>query len=404
MATPTPLPCVIPPIDSTNPYLYVLDAASIWGQLANCCFLMSASFTDLILIRFWLCSAYIFLLIAASVGFPAWGDVATKNTISVDGIVWAACLLLLHANALYRHIHDELPVPKFKYEDDESIWRFFNRRCGMARLEYKKVLNAGSYHRFRAGECILSSDASLGQAFLVIEGMITGKRDDSGNDDKSNFRLLSGHVFDLYVFNIFGVRLGFEASHAAAYAKTDCYVFMWDLESLDAMANRSTLPIGVSMRNFVLYQIASEYNMRVVGEELARDSNGDPEDNGWLTGERSRDFCPFSAEETKPNFFLLRFIRWVWRSFGIFPPEGLQHLHPLPPSAARRADRMHILAQASGKQSGDVAGNKTWREKWANHNFSYLLPYFPGARPKVPPPPPFDSSTVVEVEEEQSDE
>ncbi len=52
--------------------------------------------------------------------------------------MWAAICLLLHSFALCRLLLDERPI-HFKSEDEEQLWRFFYRRAGMGRLEFKQV-------------------------------------------------------------------------------------------------------------------------------------------------------------------------------------------------------------------------------------------------------------------------
>ena len=40
--------------------------------------------------------------------------------------------------ALWRLLYDERPI-RFSSDDEEQVWRCFNRRCGMARMEFKLV-------------------------------------------------------------------------------------------------------------------------------------------------------------------------------------------------------------------------------------------------------------------------
>lgn len=54
-------------------------------------FLMSALVSaDILLIRFFLCLAYIWLLVNASLGVPRWPAMDSTGGISVDGITWWA--------------------------------------------------------------------------------------------------------------------------------------------------------------------------------------------------------------------------------------------------------------------------------------------------------------------------
>lgn len=43
---------------------------------------------DILLIRFFLCLAYIWLLVNAALGFPRWPAMDSTGGIAVDGITW----------------------------------------------------------------------------------------------------------------------------------------------------------------------------------------------------------------------------------------------------------------------------------------------------------------------------
>lgn len=46
--------------------------------------------------------------------------------------------LLFHGYSLGRLVWDERPI-RFQSEDEEQLWRFMYRRCGMGRLEMKQA-------------------------------------------------------------------------------------------------------------------------------------------------------------------------------------------------------------------------------------------------------------------------
>lgn len=56
------------------------------------CFFLSGMFGDLLLIRLCLVGAYVWLLIAAAVGYPIWPDTLNAGWISLDGIVWCGAV------------------------------------------------------------------------------------------------------------------------------------------------------------------------------------------------------------------------------------------------------------------------------------------------------------------------
>ena len=74
----------------------------------------------------------------ALTGYPRFGDLNFKGTISADGIAWAVVCLALHLYALCQLVRDERVI-RFRSDDEEQLWRFFYRRSGMGRLEFKQV-------------------------------------------------------------------------------------------------------------------------------------------------------------------------------------------------------------------------------------------------------------------------
>lgn len=51
-------------------------------------FLLAGLFGDLLLIRLSLFMAYVWLMVAAGVGYPVWPSTANLGWISLDGIIW----------------------------------------------------------------------------------------------------------------------------------------------------------------------------------------------------------------------------------------------------------------------------------------------------------------------------
>lgn len=68
--------------------------------------------------------------------------------------------------------------------------------------------------------------------------------------------MLSGDCFNLALFSVFGVYLGFDNKGVGGdffevWADTDCLLYCWSLADLDEMASLG--PVSAFWRNFILY-------------------------------------------------------------------------------------------------------------------------------------------------------
>ena len=84
------------------------------------------------------CSRCTTAVAAGITGYPRWPNFEWTGSISVDTIAWACINLVVNGISCGVMLWDERPI-RFDCEDDEQMWRFFNRRSGMGRLEMKQV-------------------------------------------------------------------------------------------------------------------------------------------------------------------------------------------------------------------------------------------------------------------------
>ncbi|PSC73483.1 splicing arginine serine-rich 19 [Micractinium conductrix] len=236
----------------------ILTPASICQQLANLSFLLSAFFGDILLIRICLIMAYLWLMVNACVGFPSWphindGPAGEPGYISLDGIIFAcrgaAINLFFHSAALLQLLWDERHI-KFDDELQSQAWRFFYRRAGFGRLEFKET-------------------------------------------------------FDIGLLNVLGVFIAFEKSphnHTTVTAHTDCLVVFWGLEDLNTLATRASPALSAYWRNFALCQLGLEWNMRQNPLQPLVNARGKPEPAGMLDGSaRSSDFTDPQEQHEDPR-------------------------------------------------------------------------------------------------------
>eukprot|EP00049_Salpingoeca_infusionum_P007019 m.114503 g.114503 ORF g.114503 m.114503 type:complete len:401 (-) comp13541_c0_seq2:199-1401(-) len=322
----------------------------MWTILLNVSFMCAAFFHDILLIRICLLLGYVGLFLNAVTGYPGWGDgaVADDYFLSVDTLVFSLFTGFFHLFAVVRLLRDEAKVTLT--DKEERIWRYFYRRAGMPRLEFKKVFSMGHCAEFRAGEVISPKDQPLTRFYLILKGVVRFRCEYNHIADDSWKYLRSGDLFDLHLANVFGVSIGFQHSKFFAEALTDCHMLYWDITQLHAMAAHSGPAIASYWRNLIMFQLALELNRGHLGvfSNGSYDSTGKLESPGWLQGQESADFWrPMKvAEELKLPWYT-RLLKWLKQSFGPFPPSGLRH-NALPRAGILARNRVVALMCSLG--------------------------------------------------------
>lgn len=326
----------------------------MWGaciQAASACFFLSGMWGDILIVRVFLFLAYIWLLATSITGAQAWPNYTFNGNISVDGLVWAILNLYMHGSNILRLLWDERPI-KFKTEDEEQLYRFFNRRGGMERMEMQIVLRKGSWRRIKAGEVILTPVQACTTLVLLVEGMAYYVLCTSKGKTKTA-TLFSGMTFDIALMNVFGVYIGFDKkAEFEVVAETDCLAFEWDIRSLNELAVRSGHSTSSYFRNFVLSQCALEWEYRTHSSTFnspPRCSRGYPENEAILSGARSCDFTDeLDVHEMRPQSIKTFFV-WLWNSLSPHIPPGLRH-SALPVSGVAARRRLLALKTAERKE------------------------------------------------------
>ncbi|PSC68883.1 expressed protein isoform D [Micractinium conductrix] len=200
------------------------------GQLANLSFLLadlvSGTSAHVLLIRFFLCCAYIWLIVSGVLGLPRWPGMESTGNLAVDTICWSSICLFFHGLSLYRLLHDERRI-KFNSEDEEQLWRFFYRRSGMGRLEFKQVLKHGRWLRVAAGQAIIWGRDMHLRFCVLVEGLASLQHVYDGEQEPTRLQY-SGCCFDQNLLNVFGVYVHFEKSEAHLLnveALSDCLLY-----------------------------------------------------------------------------------------------------------------------------------------------------------------------------------
>jgi hypothetical protein len=306
----------------------VLQPGGPWAQASAACFFLGGIFADILLIRVFLFMAYTFLLTQALCGLPPWPYYEANGTIELSAVVWSCMNLIVHGAAIWRLLYDERPI-KFKTKDELQMANFLLRRGGMQPLEAKEVIRKGRFNRIRKGEHILDRWDCIDRAILLIDGKAHYNKA-SSQGERSSANIYSGMIFDIGLFNVFGVYIGFEKEgvNFEVVADTDCLVFEWNVFQLDDLACRCGPAVSSFCRNFILYQVASEWEFRVHAEphgKTPRASRGDREFPDIFQGGRSRDFTePLEDWEVRKTT-IKGFFKWLWVSLAPFMPLGTRH-------------------------------------------------------------------------------
>lgn len=222
----------------------VNNALSVWIQLANLFFTLSGFFTDLLMIRLSLSSAYFFLLLNSILGGPLWPDLSRAGAVSVDALVWSAFNFTINTVAVIRLFLDEAPVVLNQQDQAQSaLWRMLYRHGGLSARIFKDVL----VHKFdvvsyEPGESIPVDN----YFYIVYEGRIKvdiyaagASSSDRGNENNGKSivcrtRILeSADVFDFKHLDLFHPSARSVFAHRVLDARSDTAVKLFRFQSSD---------------------------------------------------------------------------------------------------------------------------------------------------------------------------
>jgi hypothetical protein len=115
--------------------LEIKDPFSIWIQVSSFSFFLAGNFSDLLIIRICLSSAYVFLFLNSILGAPLWPSFRSPNKIQLDGACWACLNLYVHVSTVVRLLKDEFQVNLS--EDEQALWRMFYRTGGLSKKMFQ---------------------------------------------------------------------------------------------------------------------------------------------------------------------------------------------------------------------------------------------------------------------------
>jgi hypothetical protein len=225
---------------------------------------------------------------------------------------------------------DQSPSKQHWSEAERALFHYFNARCGTTPLQFQCILQNGSFVTLPAQTVVPDTQCTL---YLVCQGQVQCEAKFHDEAGAKSFFKRSGQFFDIKLFNLFGLPVGFDNIEFRATTMTPCQLFAWPLDGLVAMRESqspSLLPYWEYMVLRALTAVAVQHHLKAT--DTLYDALLLPEDPAWLEGAPSRDFVT-SHHEGRPSSSLLRTDSW-WRqqirmvraAWGqIIPPHGIRH-------------------------------------------------------------------------------
>ena len=330
--------------ENTSPYLYV----------ATFFFALSACSSDLLFIRFSLSFGFVFLVLASLSGYATDGSFHYSPLLD-DGIVDVtmcvnAVLFLLNLFICARLIGDEFAGKKLS-EQEMALFYFFRARCGMNTLQFQHILKNGCFLDLPADTVVPDTDSVL---YLILEGKVSCQVKFSGDRLDKVFLRRSGQFFDIKLFNLFSLPVGFDDKEFHAKTCQRTVFFCWKIHGLIAMRDLES----PSLRQYWEYMVLRALTGIAVQHHLNEtatlyDSLLVPEGKGWLDGAPSRDFR--RQQTPGGNWELLKGqLRILQDSFlQIIPPHGVRHRPRILESNPKQA-YMELVCKTAAMDEGEA--------------------------------------------------
>ena len=275
---------------------------------------------------------FLFLVLNSISGMSMDGSFSTDTLVFANGkiqitLIVQALLFLLNLVVCSRFISDEIPKRKLT-EEERALYQFFHCRCGLTRLQFDEILKHGHFTELESNKEVPNLESTL---YLVLEGMVECSTSffSETEEGQDAFLKRSGQFFDIKLFNLFTLPVGFDADEFRAKTVTNTKLFGWTVKGLIAMRESfspSVLPFWEYMVLRTLADAAVRHHLRAT--DTVYDAWLVPEDPDWLDGAQSRDFrrpAPVDHGWPAVSCQLAKMFRSLLK---IFPPRGVRHGTP----------------------------------------------------------------------------
>ncbi|KAL3904061.1 MAG: hypothetical protein SGILL_010212 [Bacillariaceae sp.] len=197
----------------------------------------------------------------------------------------------------------------------------------MTPLQFKHVLKNGEFVEFPANTKIPKTGSTL---YLILEGTVECKARFDGDVFGHSFVKRSGEFFDVKLFNLFSLPVGFDNIEFFAKTITPTKCFCWNYRGLIAMRDAKSPELDQYWQYIVLMSLKSSAVIHHLKKtDTLYDSLMIPEHKSWLDGAPSRDFW-------KPGIKYGNWQHWkqqfevMKKAFSVIPPRGVRQ-HPCIP-------------------------------------------------------------------------
>jgi hypothetical protein len=298
----------------TSPFLY----------FATFFFVFSCFWSDLICIRASLTLGFLGLVLAGLSGYDSKGSFAnmplSEGTIDLTTI-FNLFLFSLNACISYRLIMDEVQLDERTGEEEQALFDYFQSRCNITPLHFREIYKRGKIIELEANKVVPDCHRTL---YLLIEGRVKCNCIINGNRSE-DFVKRSGEFFDIRMYNIFTLPIGFDNDDFQAITMMKTKLFCWDICNLVEMRDLKS-PSLLKFWEFTIIRSLSAVAIRhhLKKNDTLYDSMLIPEDESWLWGARSRDFAPRFPPKPIWQRIKAQFKIFV-NSMQILPPRGIRH-------------------------------------------------------------------------------
>ena len=272
----------MPEVAEISPFLYCSTAF----------FACSAISYDLLFIRFSLTGGFLFLILASLSGHSP--DASFSNIPLAEGIIDVTMLvnMILFSLNLYiclRLIHDERPFYTNSLNDDEmALFRFFQSRCGLSPLQFEQILTNGEFLELPPNTAVPNCASTL---YLILEGKVSCKAKFQGDIIGETFVKRSGEFFDIKLFNLFSLPVGFDNIEFQAKTLRRTKFFCWNVYGIIVMREARSPSLKEYWEYMVMRALTgSAIRHHLKSKSTLYDSLLIPEHESWLEGAPSRDF------------------------------------------------------------------------------------------------------------------
>lgn len=332
-------------IAEVSPYLY----------LATMFFAVSAISSDLLFIRIALTGGFLFLVLASLSGFSS--DGSFSEIPLSDGVIDITMfvnmiLCCLNMFIVLRLIDDERPHRKLN-EEEMALFRFFQSRSGVTPLQFQSILENGEFLELSANAEVPKCSSTL---YLVLEGKVSCRAKFSGEVFGHTFFKRSGEFFDIKLFNLFSLPVGFDNFKFHAKTVTPTKFFCWSVHGLIAMREARSPSLKEYWEYMVLRSLTgTAIRSHLKAHETLYDSLLIPEHKSWLEGAPSRDF--WKEEKPVGNWDHWKRQSSMIRSslFHLIPPRGVRQRPGASDGANPKQAYIELVCKTAESQQNGIS-------------------------------------------------